>query len=94
MDLDHKNRKDFLGISAIKPRKNKWGGFTYEKIFPEHTGCPRRVFRRWAAKRNLTVDAWSFDDAVYYSGWKPYGMSEKFSKTYFQIRRKLQSNIY
>ena len=80
LDLDKEEREDFIGISAIRPRKDKWGGFTHLGIIRECTPCARRVFRRWASKRDLKVHDWLYDDAVYYSGWKPYGLSRKFAE--------------
>lgn len=79
LDLDLKDRKDFLGISALRPRKTRWGGFSHRGIFGEMQQCRRRTFVRWAKSRGLDIDPWVFDEGVYYSGWKPYGMSKKFA---------------
>lgn len=44
------------------------------------TKCDRRTFKRWASKKNLQVDAWYYDELVWYGNWKPYSVSYKFAK--------------
>ena len=80
LDIDKKNTKDYIGISAIRARKDKWGGFSHGGITRECTPCETRVFRKWANGRDLYIDSHYFDPSVYYSGWKPYSMSQKFAR--------------
>lgn len=80
LNQDAKQRKDFLGVSAERPRQNRRGFWYHEGIAPVLHPCARRTFARWAKKRDLFVDPWMFDEQVYFSGWKPYGLSHRFAK--------------
>ena len=95
-DFDHKFKVDFMGVSEQRKRIRLENGTSYwdrHFLAQEMYKCRVSTFRKWASRRSITVDASEFDGGVWYSGWKPYGISKKFAKA-ISINGKTYAKLY
>lgn len=81
-DFDHHWDVDLLGIGTPKRSRNgartpKWSN---DDLNAELSPCQERTFKKWAKKKGIWVDTNYYDPNVWYSGWKPYGISNKFAR--------------
>jgi len=81
-DFDHKYEADFVGSSEKRVRKDGPDGSYWDRhhISMEMHNCRTATFKRWAKRKNISVNPEYYDGTVWYSGWKPYGMSKKFTE--------------